>query len=546
MIRPLRRRTRRTAAEDPEFNRALEAMSAPELRAAVHAVLDGLDADVKAHIIDTLIVRATKATAGWRPSRPSQRIIDEANSFAEAARRTGSADPDDVSEHLRRATKAFHAGDHASARAVFEAILPPIAVADIDLGQHELVEEVLAVDARACVAQYVTSVYTTTPLRDRADALLRAIEQVEGVGTLSSPIKDMEDVSAGALSDLGAFLPLWVKRLGRFRPADEEWETHHERWLREAVFRVDGVAGLERIARKTKRPQACLAWCDALAERGDWAAALRACDAAAALVSRSHWRGNLLDGAALAAQQLGRPDRSRRLEAAWRAAPTLTRLLRWLAADGSSSATLRPKAKKALALCPKKAGRQIGLLRVLLGDVGAAAALLSKAPGLGWSDPEHPGHAVFPLLALLLSDGTPGKVSDALVPELEATGCDPLDVFSDEDTASKPKLSTPSIASLIQDVRPSIRLADADCGVAINAMRITAEKRAEGILGNSRRRHYGHAALLVASCVALAPKGREVELSTWAAGLRQTYSRRHAFREELTRAFARLGLAPVN
>ena len=114
-------------------------MSAPELRAAVHAVLDGLDANVKAHIIDTLIVRAMNATSGWRPSRPSRRIIDEAKSFAEAARRTGSADPDDVSEHLRRATKAFYAGDHASARAVFEAILPPIAVVDIDLGQHELV-----------------------------------------------------------------------------------------------------------------------------------------------------------------------------------------------------------------------------------------------------------------------------------------------------------------------------------------------------------------------------------------------------------------------
>lgn len=50
-------------------------------------------------------------------------------------------DPDDVTEHLRRATKAFLAGDHASARAVFEAILPPIASVDIDLGQHELVEE---------------------------------------------------------------------------------------------------------------------------------------------------------------------------------------------------------------------------------------------------------------------------------------------------------------------------------------------------------------------------------------------------------------------
>ena len=51
-----------------------------------------------------------------------------------------------------------------------------------------------------------------------------------------------------------------VKRLKRFRPSKDEWETEHERWLREAVFRADGVGGLERIARKTKRPRACLAW----------------------------------------------------------------------------------------------------------------------------------------------------------------------------------------------------------------------------------------------------------------------------------------------
>jgi hypothetical protein len=156
--------------------------------------------------------------------------VEEARSFVDAARHVGHADPDDVTEHLRRATKAFLSGDHASVRAVFEAILPPIASGDIDLGQHELVEEVLGVDARACVAQYVASVYTTTPLRNRADAMVRALEQVEGVGTLSSPIKDMEDVSAGALPDLGAFLPLWVKRLNRFRPSREEWETGRAGW----------------------------------------------------------------------------------------------------------------------------------------------------------------------------------------------------------------------------------------------------------------------------------------------------------------------------
>jgi hypothetical protein len=539
-VRALRHRRHRVPAKDPETDRALEAMSALELRAAVRAVLDDLDEDARASVVDTLIARATKATSGWKPTRPSQRIVEEAESFADAARHIGYAYPGDVTEHLRRASKAFLAGDHASARAVFEAILPPIASVDIDLGQHELVEEVLGVDTRACVAQYVTSVYTTTPLRNRADAMVRAIDQLHGVGTLSSPIKDMEDVSAGVLPDLGAFLPLWVKRLERLCPFKDEWETEHERWLREAVFRVDGVDGLERIARKTKRPQACVAWYEALAEQGNWTAALKACDAAAKMVRESHWRGEILDGAALAAQVLGRPDLSKRLEAAWRAAPTMSRLLRWLAVDGDEYERIRSKAAKSLARCLKTATRQIGLLRVLVGDVTGAAAVLAKSPGLGWSNPDHPGHTLFPLLAMLLSNGT---IGGAFVTDLEATGRDPLESFAVPDEEHKPRLRTPSIMVLIQSVRPSIALTDPDRDAVIDAMRIAAEKRTEGILGNSRRQHYGHAALLVASCVAFAPKSRASELLRWAADLRQQYWRRHAFREELARASESLGVS---
>jgi hypothetical protein len=216
---------------------------------------------------------------------------------------------------------------------VFEALPPPIANVAIDLGQHELVDDVLKVDPRIVVAQYVTSMYTTTPLDERAKAVDDAIQRVAGFALLGNPIADMEGASAGALPELGLFLPRWVKRLERLRPSKEDWENDHERWLREAVFRLDGVKGLERIARKTKRAQACLAWCEALSERGDWAGALRAFDMSAALVGKSHWRGLLLDGVALAAQQLGRPDVSKRLEAARRAVPTLTRLLRWLVAE---------------------------------------------------------------------------------------------------------------------------------------------------------------------------------------------------------------------
>jgi hypothetical protein len=535
-------RRQRLRAVDTDVDHAIEAMTAPELRAAIRAVLGALDPDAKASAIDTLVARATRGASGWRPSRPSQRVVEEARSFAEAARHVGYADPADVTNHLHRASKAFLSGDHASARAVFEALLVPIAAVDIDLGHHELVEDVLGVDVNACVAQYVASVYTTTPLPQRADAVLDAIDHANGVSSLLSPIKDMEDVSAGALPDLAAFLPLWVKRLGRVKASRDAWESDRERWLREAVFRLDGVDGLERLARKTRRPEACLAWCDALADRGDWLAALRAYGAAAKLVGRSHGRGMLLDGAALAAEELGRADLPARLEAAWGADPTLPRLLRWLVSGGDGPAMVRAKAKKALVRCPKNAGRQLGLLRVLVGDVAGAGVLLSRGPGLGWSNPEHPGHTVFPLLALLLSRET---TADALTKELDATGRDVLESVRPAEGEHKRTVQTPSIAALARSMCASMAVTAADADATIGAMRTAAEKRTDGILGHSRRQHYGHAALLVASCVAYAPKGRYAELARWAAELRQQYWRRHAFREELRRAFDALGVREV-
>jgi hypothetical protein len=514
-------------------------MSAPELRSFVRTVVDGLDDDRRSAITELLVARATQGQAGWRPSRQSARLVDEARAFADAARQAAYADPDEVSDYLRRGTRAFLAGDHASARAVFEALLIPVAQGDISLGQQEMVEEVLNVDMHVTVAQYVASVYTTIPLGRRASAVYSALTEVAGIVSLANPIGEMEGVSAGALPDLGPFMPLWVKRLERVRPAQDDWDNAPERWLRQAVFRMEGVEGLERIARKTRRPQACLAWYEALADQGDWTAALRACDAGARMVGRSHWRGELLDGAALAAFTLGRSDLSRRLEAAWRAAPTMTRLVRWLAAGGDEQGAGRMKATKALARCRKTAARQIGLLRVLVGDVTEAAAVLAKSSGLGWSNPDHPGHTLFPLLAMLLSKGT---IGGALVTQLEATARDPLDSFASTEEGHKPKLATPSIVALVQGARSGIALTDPDRDAAIDAMRIAAEKRVDGILGNSRRQRYGHAALLVASCVACAPKRRASELLRWATDLRQHYWRRHAFREELSRACETLGV----
>ena len=90
-------------------------MSAQELRSFVRTVFDGLDDDQRTAITESLVAR-TQGHAGWKPSRPSASVVDEVCVFAGAARRIAYADPDEVSDYLRQGTRAFLAGDHASAR----------------------------------------------------------------------------------------------------------------------------------------------------------------------------------------------------------------------------------------------------------------------------------------------------------------------------------------------------------------------------------------------------------------------------------------------
>ena len=102
----------------------------------------------------------------------------------------------------------------------------------------------------------------------------------------------MERIATGPLPEIEAFLPRWVKQIERESSSEGEWEGDRDRWLREAVQRLEGVTGLERLARKTKKP-ALRAWCASLVDRGEWAEALRAYAAAAGLVGK-HWRGGFL------------------------------------------------------------------------------------------------------------------------------------------------------------------------------------------------------------------------------------------------------------
>ncbi len=244
------RRTRvpATGRAHDDVDGALACLSADQLRVLVREMLLELDDVAHGRIVDSLIARA------------------------------GHADPGDVDEHQRRGSGAFLRRDYAAAHRIFGALLGPIGEGEIDLGQHELADEVLGVDLCECAAQYVVSAYMVSEPAQRAGAVRAAIGEVDAVGTFWEPIREMERVAMEPLPLLEDFLPVWRALLeqeaGRERRSD--WDADGDWWLREVVWRMEGASGLAKLARSTRRAADVRAWCQKLVDAGDWKAALSA------------------------------------------------------------------------------------------------------------------------------------------------------------------------------------------------------------------------------------------------------------------------------
>ena len=161
---------------------ALAAMGADELREVVREIMLELDDRARGRVASAIIRRGSRGGSGWVPASLADAEVTEAVAFAEAARRVGHADAADVDDRLRRGVAAFLRKDYAAAHRIFGALLRPMAEGEIDLGQDELISEVLGVDAHECAVQYVVSAYMTSEPARRAETVRTAITEVRGVG----------------------------------------------------------------------------------------------------------------------------------------------------------------------------------------------------------------------------------------------------------------------------------------------------------------------------------------------------------------------------
>lgn len=92
------------------------------------------------------------------------------------------------------------------------------------------------------------------------------------------------------------------------------------------------------------------------------------------------------------------------------------------------------------------------------------------------------------------------------------------------------RLVTPEVDALLELAGVDDVCDAASQTVVLAAMKKAAERRVAGVTEQKRRRHYAHAAELVATCVACDASGKSAR---WAAALKADYRRFRALRDAL-------------
>jgi hypothetical protein len=167
---------------------ALAAMDVEGLRDLIREMIP-LARRNDSRLVDSLVDRAARSRSGWIPAGPTHDSVGEILSSPE--RPSGSDMP----------IRPWWTTTCGKARTRSWQGLPirisdlpgvagPLGNGDVDIGQHETLDEVLSVDGAACAAEYVISMYMTATPSKRGKAVLSAIDEVRGIGHFGQPLRD--------------------------------------------------------------------------------------------------------------------------------------------------------------------------------------------------------------------------------------------------------------------------------------------------------------------------------------------------------------------
>jgi len=614
-----------------ELERRLRALSAEALRTALLEHAERLPARDREQFLAVFPAGPSQAPRGREPSAAARQdagraLLGEIDAFVaglEAGkyyqdwgwddelheeRAWGDESwADEMDDLFDAAADAFVAGDLELAREAYGRLLRAFLLDGGGVGTFcgpQPPQDMVAADVDEAKARYLRALYETTPAEERAEALAEEMEELAWVGGRVG-LRQLADARREGLPDLDAFLPRWTEQLGF--AAEHPDDAEARALLAEATLLGRGVDGLGDLARERgpAHPELFLDWIGALTREDRVADATAAChEALAALGEHGEVRAKIAEClAALAAARDGSDARAAAVlearRAAWRAAPSMVRLLALTAAAtaaGAMAGTPAGTAEEVLAaeadlLAPagwRRAGTGAGnatpggttpaderlacALLLLAGRVDAAAERLGRAEPLGWSYSDNPGPVVVPYL-LVASTGRPvppssgGSLLANLFQQMDGHAFWPAPSPSPGDLASSDDDELGALDDEISDAgdedldesegevhgeraRPGLAALLAECVAArltspaararwLDAARKAVEQRVDAVVRGQHRGAYERVAALAAACAeAVAVAEGTGNATVFIQGIRTRYPRHWSFRNALDHAAA--------
>lgn len=462
---------------------------------------------------------------------------------------------DEAGIFLAEAREFFEEGRFDLSRDVYREVFKAIeAGMDDALLPGEDPVELLGEDLEEQVCRFLRSAYRTSEPADRPGALLEGFRTVWGL-VPRARLEGVLEVSAEELPGLETFGAAWISFLGGSAAGSPE-----SRLLQEAVRLFWGAEGLAELARSRGRkdPEAYVAWVVYLRGGGSpREAADAAREALEALSPDLSVRTRLADLLRDAAGELGDTeavDWAR--HEAFRAGPTLTRLLCWLEDDADhaerdrrlSEALARieeieawrapvrtPQEWQEMGLRPMAEPGLHRYVQLLRGEYEAVASAMEEAEPLGWSSSDHPGPLAVPFFLAAACEAETGRKLGPRLAELWRGVAEVptihFGVLHDADEPARP------LGDHLEEVLRRFPL-DGDSRERFFRMaEETALARVHAIVSGKHRRSYGHAArLLLAVADAHHCLGRGVEAGRVVAEVKERYRRHRAFHAELQMA----------
>lgn len=503
----------------------LDALTREQLLSVLRDFLGALkDAEQRA-VLGRLIRLATQSASAKANADGARdpALLDDISDFLRRARDYGEGSPAEADALFDRCARILLEGNLTGARQAYELLLRALGEGELYLGQEEMADEVLETSLTDAGARYLFAVYETAPLHERPKELWQALS-TEWLEPRRTPLAEMERVTGRPLSELDAFLPRWIEWLrGRHRrparAAWASWSTPHDSaqdWLREAVGRAQGGAGLKQLALERGDPETFRAWVARLAEAARWKELQGALDAASRDVPAAFERATFAD--ALARIALRRRDRRGAqvaLQRAWSEEPTLPRLLRWLAFASKGATDVERRARAALHEAPRAPLPLRALLHVLLGEYEEAASMLERAL-------EHPSPVVLPALLTAVAGPAPESSAtaslwneDTAAPFLEEVR--PSHLLS---SSQAPDIVHPGARAMAEAAAQRHPMNPVTREAVLSSLRTAALKQTHAVLKQQRRQVYPQAARVLVACaetlarVGRAEEGRQLLTST--------------------------------